>query len=358
MQRREFLTGTVLLAAGAAGTWRAAEAAVGLVGAPWRKFELTHRITLSERHGPARLWVPLPQDEGDYQRALGVEWRGDMAKAQIYRDKVYGASMLFAEWPAGTAPRSVDIVTRVATRDCGIDAPGRRREARPSREELDLYLQPTASTPIDGIVYKTAAAITVGRARPINKAQAIYDWIVANTFRDPKTRGCGLGDIKFMLESGDLSGKCADINGLFVGLARAVGLPAREFYGIRVADSVLFKSLGASDDVTKAQHCRAEVYIEGYGWTPVDPADVRKVVLEEGLPVGSPRVRELTRRLFGNWEMNWVGFNHARDFRLPAQPDGAVPFLMYPYAETAEGPLDYLDPESFRYTVQARELSI
>jgi transglutaminase-like putative cysteine protease len=32
---------------------------------------------------------------------------------------------------------------------------------------------------------------------------------------------------------------------------------------------------------TKAQHCRAEVYIGGYGWVPVDPADVRKVVLEE-----------------------------------------------------------------------------
>jgi hypothetical protein len=29
-----------------------------------------------------------------------------------------------------------------------------------------------------------------------------------------------------MLESGDLSGKCADINALFVGLARACGPPA------------------------------------------------------------------------------------------------------------------------------------
>ena len=42
-----------------------------------------------------------------------------------------------------------------------------------------------------------------------------------------------------------------------------------------------FKSLGRSGDVTAAQHCRAEVYVDGFGWIPVDPADVRKVVLEE-----------------------------------------------------------------------------
>jgi transglutaminase-like putative cysteine protease len=38
-----------------------------------------------------------------------------------------------------------------------------------------------------------------------------------------------------MLESKDLGGKCADLNALYVGLARAAGLPARDVYGIRVA---------------------------------------------------------------------------------------------------------------------------
>jgi hypothetical protein len=43
------------------------------------------------------------------------------------------------------------------------------------------------------------------------------------------------------------------INSLFVGLARAAGLPARDFFGIRVADSNVTKSLGKSGDITKAQ---------------------------------------------------------------------------------------------------------
>src|SRR5208283_255737 len=95
----------------------------------------------------------------------------------------------------------------------------------------------------------------------------------------------------------DLGGKCADLNALFVGLARAAGVPARDVYGIRTAKSQLgYKSLGASSEiVTKAQHCRAEVYLGELGWTPVDPADVRKVMLEEP-PGGRGRDDEMVRR--------------------------------------------------------------
>src|SRR5262249_45227546 len=150
----------------------------------------------------------------------------------------------------------------------------------------------------------------------------IYDWIVDHTFRDPKTRGCGTGDIRFMLESGNLGGKCADLNTLFVGLCRAAGIPARDVYGLRVAPSRgEWKSLGlSSSSATRAQHCRAEVYLTGFGWVPVDPADVRKVALEEApgsLPVTDVRVRHARERLFGAWEMNWIGFNYAHDVLLP-----------------------------------------
>src|SRR5258706_10217040 len=104
------------------------------------------------------------------------------------------------------------------------------------------------------------------------------------------------------------------------GWARAAGLPARDFFGIRVAGSNVTKSIGKSGDITRAQHCRAEVYIDRKGWFPVDPADVRKVVLEESLPIDSDKVKAVRERLFGNWEMNWVGFNYARDFTLPQGP--------------------------------------
>ena len=84
---------------------------------------------------------------------------------------------------------------------------------------------------------------------------------------------------------------------------------------IRVADSATWKSLGRSGDITKAQHCRAEFHDARFGWIPVDPADVRKVVLEEEkdvpLQVDDPRVDLARKTLFGRWEMNWMAFNTA-----------------------------------------------
>jgi transglutaminase-like putative cysteine protease len=206
----------------------------------------------------------------------------------------------------------------------------------------------------------TAERITRGATKDLDKARAIYEWIVDNTFRDPKVLGCGRGDIRFMLESGDLGGKCADLNALYVGLARAAGLPARDVYGVRVAKSELgYKSLGASsDNVTKAQHCRAEVYLREFGWVPVDPADVRKVVLEEppgNLSLTDSLVVSARKRLFGSWEMNWMAYNFSHDVALPGSSGPAIPFLMYPQAETAEGRLDSLDPNHFRYEITAAE---
>jgi transglutaminase-like putative cysteine protease len=105
--------------------------------------------------------------------------------------------------------------------------------------------------------------------------------------------------------------------------------------------------------VSKAQHCRAEFYVAGHGWVPVDPADVRKAVLEEKLSLEHAGIASLRERLFGSWEMNWVGFNQARDLRPSAEAKEPLNFFMYPEAETAKGPLDGTDPESFRYRITA-----
>jgi transglutaminase-like putative cysteine protease len=226
---------------------------------------------------------------------------------------------------------------------------------------FERFLRATRHIPTDGIVKKTADTITKGAGTDLERARAIYEWIVENTFRDPKTRGCGLGDIRFMLESGNLGGKCADLNALFVGLCRASGIPARDVYGLRIAPTRLdAKSLGlSSDNATRAQHCRAEVYLAGFGWVPVDPADVRKVVLEE--PPGNrsltdPLVRAVRERLFGAWEMNWIAFNTANEVLLPGTRFGAMNYFMYPYAETAAGRVDSLEPDAFQYAIAVREV--
>lgn len=344
MLRREFTT-TMAAAGGFAAFGRRAEAAVP---AGWRQFDLTYTVRLQDPKIPARLWLPVPQDALDYQRAVDLTWQSP-APASLLWATAARAPIVSAAWPDQAVPREIVVTARAATRDrAGFSPEG-------SPEELAEYLRPTASSPTDGIVLRTAQKIVGARTRPLDKARAIYDWVVDNTFRRAATRGCGLGNVAFMLESGDLGGKCADISSLYVALARASGLPARDVFGIRVADSKIAKSLGKSGNITGAQHCRAEVHIAGQGWLPVDPADVRKVMLEENLPLDNDRIKALRERLFGNWEMNWVAFNYARDFTLPEQKDGPIGFLMYPYAEAPDKIVDWLDPKGFAYAISSRE---
>ena len=166
-----------------------------------------------------------------------------------------------------------------------------------------------------------------------------------------------------MLETGNLGGKCADLNALYVGLARSVGIPARDVYGIRVAPSEYgYKSLGTgSANVTKAQHCRAEFFARGYGWVPVDPADVRKVALEEPpgkLALNDAKVAAARRRLFGSWEMNWLAYNMGHDVKLPNSSSPKIPFLMYTNAETGGELLDQLDPDGLGYSISSWDIKV
>lgn len=186
------------------------------------------------------------------------------------------------------------------------------------------------------------------------------EWTTERTFRNPKTRGCGVGDVEAMLKTGTLNGKCADLNALFVALCRAAGVPARDVYGVRVVESPRgYKRMGKLGDVTKAQHCRAEFYAQGIGWVPVDPADVRKVVLEErpDPTLADDVVKTMRSFLFGNRESNWLAYNYAHDVKLAGSKGAPLPFLMYPQAETADGRLDSLDPDNFKYGIVSRELS-
>ena len=328
----------------------------------WRTFEVTTLVEVLKPSGPTRIWVPAALITGaPYQKTLANTFKCEGGAARMVESKPNGLGIITAEFPADVKP-VLTVTSRIATKNRTVDLSASGNAQKMSRAELDRFLQPTKLVPLDGIVKETAAGITGSARTDMDKARAIYEWIVENTYRNPKTRGCGTGDIRFMLESRDLGGKCADLNALYVGLARAAGLPARDVYGIRVAKSEMgYKSLGASsENVTKAQHCRAEVYLGGHGWVAVDPADVRKVMLEEPPGNRAPdddMVKKARARLFGSWEMNWMAYNFAHDVALPGSSGPPVGFLMYPIAETGAGRLDSLDADSFKYQITSREIA-
>lgn len=328
--------------------------------AGWRNFEIQTRVKMLLDGAAAQAWVPVPSiTEGDWARAGDTTWTGNADQISL-KTSDSGTLFVHAIWIETKGAAILDVTSSASTQNRLVNLNGPGLSKPLSAEDRMRFTAPTDLIPTDGIVQDTALSIVNGATSDVEKARRIYDWIVESTERNPETRGCGLGDIASMLTIGDLTGKCADLNALYVGLARAAGLPARDVYGLRVAPSAFgYKSLGAgSPDVTKAQHCRADVFLEGFGWTPVDPADVRKVVLEEPpktLTLKDAKVEDVRRVLFGASEGNWIAYNFTHDVVLPGASRRRIPFLMYPQAMIGDTWLDELDPENFAYSISARE---
>ena len=363
MKRRSFLAtaAAVPLASAIPGVALAQERRFAPAPAGWRTFEVTTRLEVLNAGPGTQAWVPVPAIDTSWQQSLESRTSGNAKSVTVVVDPSSGARMVHATFDDAERAPVLEVVSTFRAQDRRHDWSAATANPTPPAD-LAEYLKPTALIPTDGIVRATADKVTAGKATDVEKVRALYDWVVQNTHREPKVRGCGVGDIKGMLESGNLGGKCADINAMFVGLARAAGVPARDVYGIRVARSAFgYKELGAgSPDITRAQHCRAEVWLTGRGWVAMDPADVGKVMRQETddwiKTVEHPVVTPVYRALWGGWEGNWLGYNFAHDVALPGSRGAKLGFLMYPQAETRGERVDSLDPDTFKYRITAREL--
>lgn len=320
--------------------------------------------------GETNLWVPLPFSN-DYQDVKSIEFEGNYNKAYITENNQYGAKTLFANWDEKAQKRLLKVKLVVQTKDREPMASGALSNYQVPEKiiysvDVQEYLKPTTHIKTDGIVKQYADKIVGKETNPLKKAELINKWIVENMERDNSVLGCGDGDVEKMLTTGVLKGKCTDINSVFVALARASDIPAREVFGIRLGAAPKMSkfsktAFGSSKDgianENSGQHCRAEFYLAGFGWVPVDSADVAKMRLAEKKAVNDADTQAVSKYLFGNWEANWMGFNHARDFDLYPQPElTPINNFGYPYAEVGGDPLNSFDAKEFGYELISKEL--
>lgn len=300
----------------------------------WKTYEITVSVQMHLPQQRVQLWIPLPGSQDSiYQRTLSHTWRGKTDHANLARQPDGLLEVFHAEW---SDAKDVQLVlsSQVSTADRHFDVA--RRTVPPDRDDiLRRNLQATRLIPNEGLSRQLGERI-VGRIKdPLAQVKAIYDWICENAIYDPAASGCGTGDVNQQLIRGEYGGRSADINSLFVSVCRSMGIPARCVYGIRTGPSRLFRSLGlSSDEASNAQHVRAEFYLPGYGWIPVDPSDVRRAVALEVLSEQDPRFNSIKRVLFGVWEMNWVAFHTGNEIHLPGvdryAPDSQRPFFITP----------------------------
>jgi len=311
-----------------------------------RSVEVIFKINLKapENSKDVRLWIPYPVSD-ENQAIEDVRISGNYSKQGIYREKEFGNSILYAEWKSPVKERILTYTFKIKRKE--VVKKGFSKDELPfNQKEFEKYLMATSLSPIGGKVREVAENITKGKRTTLAKARAIYDWIVDNMYRDPQIKGCGMGEVEKLLKS--LGGKCGDIHSVYVALARSVGVPSREIFGIRIPN-------GKEGDMTKTQHCWAEFYLPGYGWVPIDPSDVRKIMLEKKLNLGEEK--EYREYYFGAVDASRISYGIGRDLILdPPQKGGRLNYFMYPYAEADGKALDDLFGFNLGYTITFKEL--
>lgn len=321
-----------------------------LAPAAWAKSRsgvVTVEVDLSKQEPgkESKLWIPYVVSD-KYQSVSDVKVTGDFASSAVYTDKVNGTPMLFARWDKDALSRKLTYTFAVEREEIAMrNLP--TKEPAWNRADYAEFLKPTSIGPTDGEVKKLSDKITKGKRTVLDKAKAIYDWTCENMYRDPATVGCGKGDVCELLKKP--GGKCTDISSVYIALARAAGVPSREVFGVRLGKK-------AQEDITTWQHCWVEFFLPGYGWVPVDPADVRKAMLVEKLELKDAKTREYRDYFWGGIDAYRIKLAAGRDLLLnPPQAGAPLNTFGYPYAEVGGKVIDFYEPKSFSYRILFQE---
>lgn len=317
------------------------------VTAKEKRGNITFKIGIDAFEGAKKvgLWLPYPVSS-EYQDITDVKVEGNFSDNGVYREGEFGNTILYAEWKEPKDRPEMSFSFKVKRNEI-IKKDFLEREDTSTPPEIAKFLAVSSLGPTSGKCKATAEKAIKEERTTLAKAEAIYDYLVENFQRDDTIIGCGAGDVNKLLVS--KKGKCADIHSVFVAMARSVGVPAREIFGIRMPSK-------QENDITKSYHCRAEFYLSSYGWVPVDASDVLKLMLKENLRLDDQKVKEACDYFFGSQNETYIDFGTGRDLVLnPPQQGQKLNYFMYPYAEVDGKPLDCLSQQELKYTVTFEE---
>jgi hypothetical protein len=275
-----------------------------------RTFDATYTATITNipaDAGVLNVWIPLPRNRAaqgisDVKIDSPYDW-------QRFTEKEFGNEYAVARIPA---PQIGELVVRVNFRGTrNAVAVEKIANVTPGKSELSRALRADRMVTLSPRVQKLADEITAGKTTTMDKAQAIYQYVMTTMKYDKTIPGWGNGDTERACDI--KAGNCTDFHSLFISLARSEGIPTRFVIGF---------PLPQGDGKIPGYHCWAEFYVAGKGWVPVDASDASKS--------HDPAVRAM---LFGNLPSNRVEFTMGRDLVLTPATAEPLNFFIYPRLE-------------------------
>jgi len=295
-----------------------------------RTLDVTYALTAP--HIPAdaesvTAWVPLPL-ENEWQEVVSFRVEGEWPHTLVDEPE-YGNRFIRLDLSKGGATGSDDAAVAVTFRVKRRAYNALESEAGGeslSTEALERYLVADRLIPIDGKIADEAKRVAGGVEEPLSRARRLYDHIVDSMVYDKSGKGWGRGDAVFACDV--RTGNCTDFHSLFIGEARALGIPARFVMGLPVPED-------ASEGAIPGYHCWAEFYVEGRGWIPIDASEAHKH-------------SDKREAFFGGLDANRVAFTIGRDIDIPGASGGLMNYVIYPHVEVDRRPQANIKTE-FRF---------
>lgn len=299
---------------------RAIVAVLLLCTAAWgqtasRHFTFHYAFTLktaSQAGQKIRVWIPLAHSDA-YQSVRVTSLQGDLPLHRE-REKFHGNQMLYATGVVNREEYKFAVDYDVIRREHVVLSSGTTPHVTPailSAAARSRFLAPDKLVPTTGRPAELAAQATAGKSTELDKARAIYEYVLANMRYDKSGTGWGRGDVLYACDA--KHGNCTDFHSLFISMARSQGIPARFQIGFPLPD--------ASSGEIAGYHCWAEFYLDGTGWVPIDASEAWQ----------HPEKHDY---YFGAHDASRMQFTEGRDLILaPRQHGHSLNYFVYPYAE-------------------------
>jgi transglutaminase-like putative cysteine protease len=278
-----------------------------------RSFDFSYHADIPVSKASAKkfeAWIPLPREDAFQQvRQLKIDTpvHFEIVDQGANGNRVAHLEAL-APLPASVPFTMTFVVTR---REEAADMVAAARDIpEPTDGNFAAYLEPNKLVPLTGRIAEVSANLAEFDATPLQQARVDYEYVTSIMKYDKSGTGWGRGDALYACYV--RRGNCTDFHSLFIGLARARGIPARFTIGFPIGAA-------KSGDIP-GYHCWAEFYSGGV-WVPVDASEASK----------HPDRHDY---YFGHLDAARVAFTMGRDLVLnPPQNGEPLNYLIYPYAE-------------------------
>jgi transglutaminase-like putative cysteine protease len=262
-----------------------------------------------------RVWIPVPQESG-VQKIRDLNFSREMSFAN---ESKYGNRIAYAEIESPGSAVEITMKFVCTRNEIKSDLEKLAGDGTDPADSFKVFRGPDSLVIVDDEMKKLSDDITKGRKDTVEKARAIYEYVLEKMTYDKSGQGWGMGSTRYACDVG--KGNCTDFHALFNSLCRAQGIAS----GFEIGLYLPYEK--GNQEPPGGYHCWAFFRVPGKSWVPVDASE-------------ADRFPDRAKYFFGGHTSNRVTLSTGRDITLSPKQDGApLNYFLNPYAEADGKPV-------------------